>query len=95
MKMILQILLLYLLMGGLKNLKRNLINCRLTAFGHKKYIMIIVNNSSKSSIGGIHGTTYVNGKKIDGAQSISITDYVMWHYSPKEVWNKIKSYFKE
>lgn len=21
--------------------------------------------------------------------------YVMWHYSPKEVWNKIKSYFKE
>lgn len=20
--------------------------------------------------------------------------YVMWHYSPKEVWNKIKSYFK-
>ena len=38
--------------------------------------MIIVNNSSKSSIGGIHGTTYVNGKKIDGAQSISITDDV-------------------
>lgn len=36
--------------------------------------MIIVNNSSKSSIGGIHGTTYVNGKKIDRAQSISITD---------------------
>lgn len=21
--------------------------------------------------------------------------YVMWHYSPKDVWNKIKSYFKE
>lgn len=21
--------------------------------------------------------------------------YVMWHYSPKDVWNKIKSYFKK
>ena len=26
---------------------------------------------------------------------VIVTIYVMWHYSPKEVWNKIKSYFKE
>lgn len=26
---------------------------------------------------------------------VIVAIYVMWHYSPKEVWNKIKSYFKE
>ena len=26
---------------------------------------------------------------------VIIAIYVMLHYSPKEVWNKIKSYFKE
>lgn len=26
---------------------------------------------------------------------VIVAIYVMWHYSPKKVWNKIKSYFKE
>ena len=26
---------------------------------------------------------------------VIVAIYVMLHYSPKEVWNKIKSYFKE
>lgn len=53
---------------------------------------------SYGSDGSYHIIRSIGGFDIETAFLIAlgiVAIYVMWHYSPKEVWNKIKSYFKE
>ena len=53
---------------------------------------------SYGSDGSYHIIRQIGGFYIETAFLIAlviIAIYVMFHYSPKEVWNKIKSYFKE
>ena len=53
---------------------------------------------SYGSDGSYHRIRQIGGFDIETAFLIAlviVAIYVMFHYSPKEVWNKIKSYFKE
>ena len=53
---------------------------------------------SYGSDGSYHIIRKIGGFDIETAFLIAlviVAIYVMLHYSPNEVWNKIKSYFKE